>query len=106
MLGNGVGLKKVLDKIFKFLIVCICKANLIDKGATDMTRKDYVLIADALREYYQHVPENGMKLLVGEVAANVAEHLKRDNPRFDREHFLAVVRGEKPLQSRPERKNQ
>ena len=27
-----------------------------------------------------------------------------DNPRFDREHFLAVVRGERDLNSRPARK--
>jgi len=31
----------------------------------------------------------------------LADALKRDNGRFDREHFLAVVRGERELQSRP-----
>ena len=36
------------------------------------------------------------------VAANLfAELFQRDNSRFSREHFLAVVRGERPVNSRP-----
>jgi hypothetical protein len=32
---------------------------------------------------------------------DLASALHVDNPRFDRPHFLAVVRGEKDLNSRP-----
>lgn len=36
-------------------------------------------------------------------AAHIAEALATDNPRFNREHFLAVVKGERALTSRPAR---
>jgi len=60
-----------------------------------MTRKDYILLAEALRLSR----ENGES-----PESEIAAMLKRDNSRFDREHFLAVVRGERELQSRPPRK--
>ena len=37
------------------------------------------------------------------VASELADSLARDNSRFDKDHFLAVVRGEKELNSRPGR---
>ncbi len=68
-----------------------------------MTRKDYILIAEALRiTYLQHKPILSQALNgVGDAANEIADALKRDNPRFDKEHFLAVVRGEKDVNSRP-----
>ena len=78
-----------------------------------MTRKDYIILAEALNitmarveldevnesQQYPHAAAGVMA-----VAEELADALKRDNGRFDREHFLAVVRGERELQSRPPRK--
>jgi len=70
-----------------------------------MTRKDYILIAAALRIPYNSFSKNllyGRELNgVGSAAIALADALEQNNPRFDREHFLAVVRGEKDLNSRP-----
>lgn len=83
-----------------------------------MTRKDYILIASALREEYLSNPssvpvELRTSTAMAEVAAvkegilraafRVSVALELDNPKFDREHFLAVVRDEKSLTSRPSR---
>jgi hypothetical protein len=88
--------------------------NSIDKGATKMTRKDYILIAETLRVTYLEADRNSRlaERAFGEVrfadgvtkaAEKVADSLARDNVRFDRNYFLAVVRGEKALNSRPGR---
>jgi hypothetical protein len=72
-----------------------------------MTRKDYILLAEALHKAGQiHVADDyqhGKKTGVAVAAEFVADALQRDNLRFNREHFLAVVRGEKELMSRPSR---
>ena len=73
-----------------------------------MTRKDYIILAEALRKQYQELDhpagpaahENDGVLYA---AIEIADALQRDNSRFNREHFLAVVRGEKGLHSRPSR---
>lgn len=75
-----------------------------------MTRKDYILIAEALRkslvrEVELHGPDSDSAAIVRLVASQIAYALSTDNPRFDFEHFLAVVRGEKSLTSRPGRKS-
>lgn len=80
-----------------------------------MTRKDYILIAEALRYARGHAmaePANtltrndlqavGLRGVMAS-AEYIANACKNDNPRFDREHFLAVVRGERELISRPPR---
>lgn len=77
-----------------------------------MTRKDYILIAGVLAEAYRNAKHEanfdvnaGYKLNgIGSAAESLARGLAADNPRFDREHFLAVVRGEKDLNSRPARR--
>lgn len=82
-----------------------------------MTRKDYIAIAEALRYARGHaMAARGRDFttsdgpaemeLAGVMAASeyIANAMKDDNPRFDREHFLAVVRGERELQSRPPRR--
>ena len=70
-----------------------------------MTRKDYILIAQALRIPYNSFSRNplyGRELNgVGSSAIALADALEQDNPHFDRDHFLAVVRGEKDINSRP-----
>lgn len=58
-----------------------------------MTRKDYVLIAQALKA---HAPEvsaytqyaDGFNTAHAKIAAKLADSLARDNPRFDRARFL------------------
>ena len=82
-----------------------------------MTRKDYLLIAEVLRvQRYRaeleitHAEEFDKEFACGcaegadSAAMELCDSLHRDNPRFDRAHFLAVVRGEKELTSKPERK--
>ena len=55
-----------------------------------MTRKDYVLIAEALARPIKPVigHEHAMKIAWEEACANVADALAKDNPRFDRARFL------------------
>lgn len=69
-----------------------------------MTRKDYILIADVLRKRNVICSLVGPERTVVLSTANmIADALATDNSRFNREHFLAVVRGEKDLNSRPAR---
>ena len=70
-----------------------------------MTHKDCILIARAL--LYAREDCRGKKVLEAGVwlaAAQVGNALQETCPRFDRLHSLAVVRGEKALESRPPRK--
>jgi hypothetical protein len=72
-----------------------------------MTRKDYILIAEALRTTIQlnssEGPDSDFMKGIHASASHIANALGRNNPRFNREHFLAVIRGEKDLNSRPKR---
>lgn len=76
-----------------------------------MTRKDYVGLERAIRtglDCLDSMRLDGTPLEVAEravywTAEEIAWRLHIDNPRFDGKHFLAVVRGEKPLESRPRR---
>lgn len=58
-----------------------------------MTRKDYILIAEALRatlidpEFGVALPERE-RAAVGLVAHQIAHRLRQDNPRFDRARFI------------------
>ena len=57
-----------------------------------MTRKDYVLIAAALKS--AHDGHNGRPQAlrgVADAADRIAIALARDNPRFDRERFLKAA---------------
>jgi hypothetical protein len=80
-----------------------------------MTRKDYIVIASALRDAYQKEEINNKYSIQEEptrtnmqaletASCSIAAALRVDNDRFDRDHFLAVVRGEKSLNSRPSRR--
>jgi len=76
-----------------------------------MTQKDYIRIARALlkgrHDALGEEPEldsQAVEFTIDTVAFFLADELQNDNPRFDREHFLAVVRGEKALNSKPARK--
>lgn len=69
-----------------------------------MSRKDYILIASALRTQYEdseHSPMSDRAYGVLGSAMEIADALKRDNVKFDREHFLAIVKGDRDIESRP-----
>jgi hypothetical protein len=71
-----------------------------------MTRKDYIIIAGVLQNAYSislDVHTHANPQAVQEIANAFACALANDNPRFNREHFLAVVLGQKKLHSRPSR---
>jgi len=85
-----------------------------------MTRKDYIRLAEALRTAHKDACErkpkdpnnpnsylnghrDGAIVGISDAVREIADALQRDNSRFNREHFLAVVRGEKDLRSRPAR---
>ena len=73
-----------------------------------MSRQDYIRIAEALRYGLGSLQADGYTRPESakaqeHFAAHIAEELATDNPRFNREHFLAVVRGERALTSRPAR---
>jgi hypothetical protein len=79
-----------------------------------MTRKDYIVIAEALRITVNRAridekAEGGMyphaTSAVIAASEEVADALARDNHRFNKQHFLAVVRGEKDLNSHPDRRS-
>ena len=57
-----------------------------------MTRKDYVLLADALRESAQ--VETNRTATVIDITDRIADRLKMDNPRFDRGRFVSAVFGD------------
>lgn len=71
-----------------------------------MTRKDYILIANTLRVAHNnavHAKSQEAVWTVEQLASDLCCELKRDNARFNREHFLAVIRGDKALHSHPAR---
>lgn len=55
-----------------------------------MTRKDYVLIAEALKEALTNSSED-RAYGVESAAQFVADALQQENPKFDRGRFLAAV---------------
>lgn len=70
-----------------------------------MTRKDYVMIANVIRETLndiastgdsEHLSDNGRTFNSGEsqgahrAALRLADQLRQDNPRFDRARFMAA----------------
>lgn len=52
-----------------------------------MTRKDYILIAAALKQAYDHMPDSCVHNMYVDY---IADALAQDNPRFDRARFLAA----------------
>ena len=56
-----------------------------------MTRKDYVLIAAALKDARPYAANQTASDVLANVAANLADMLKRENPRFDRTRFMAAA---------------
>ncbi len=58
-----------------------------------MTRKDYILIAEAVRDSLTD-PEFGLvwpereRTAIGLLAHQIAHRLRQDNPRFDMDRFI------------------
>jgi len=72
-----------------------------------VTRKDYEAIEYALYSRYNSYPNPSVQLgVVYGVACDIAFELEKTNKAFDREHFLAIVRGERELNSKPNRKHE
>jgi hypothetical protein len=57
-----------------------------------MTRKDYRLIAEAIRYTAEGIDtdDEGAHQALVNVASNLSVELRRDNPRFDRTKFFAA----------------
>lgn len=56
-----------------------------------MTRKDYILIAEALKVSRLRAEREDIALGNDYAAKAIADALGRDNPRFDRERFLKAA---------------
>jgi hypothetical protein len=56
-----------------------------------MTRKDYVLIAKALKDARNEAPNGGSRFAVGNAAEKIALALQADNPRFDSQRFFDAI---------------
>jgi hypothetical protein len=57
-----------------------------------MTKKDYILIAKALRESRLYCETESQRRGVQRAELTIARALKADNPRFDRERFLEACK--------------
>lgn len=59
-----------------------------------MTRKDYVLIAEAIKRAHDgdvgNLPRDNVRTGAFEAAHAIACALRRDNPRFERARFMAA----------------
>jgi carbamoylphosphate synthase large subunit len=64
-----------------------------DKGA-EMTRKDYVAIAGAIsavRQYSYLSGDLNFQAAIDQVTGAISQVLIEDNPRFDRQRFIAAT---------------
>lgn len=52
-----------------------------------MTRKDYVLIAEAINESMRLTDDREAQLVLSGLVTNLQDRLKADNPRFDVARF-------------------
>ena len=55
-----------------------------------MTRKDYYLIADTIRESNQDESDNGL-ICIYNLLHNLCRELKNDNPRFNESKFREYI---------------
>lgn len=76
------------------------------------SRQHYLVIAETLRDKRNCLDSasisdsrraSAMYESFWDTTERICGALYADNPRFNREHFLAVIRGEKELTSRPSR---
>ena len=55
-----------------------------------MAKKDYKLISDVIKKHYSDRYADEGAFIIGELARELATAFQSDNPRFDREKFLAA----------------
>lgn len=68
------------------------------------SKRHYIVVADVLATEYRQAANPSKELgAIYRIAYTLADKFAADNSRFSTEHFLAVVRGEKGLNSRPSR---
>lgn len=73
------------------------------------SKQHYQAIAGLLKDHTQKMPLEGEAFaicrphIIDGLAQDLAFIFERDNSRFSREQFLAVVRGERAINSRPPR---
>lgn len=67
------------------------------------SKQHYQVIAQILAAHVTRAASNSPGPHIAVLANDLADLFGRDNSRFNREHFLAVVRGERPVNSRPPR---
>lgn len=65
------------------------------------SRAHYFILARALHTALPRNPQPYLAEYRAFFAEAIAAGLVNDNPRFDREHFVAMVKGEIPLDSKP-----
>jgi hypothetical protein len=74
------------------------------------SKKHYQATAEILRVHRNRAVNHGANYAtdtnealdtIDELTGEFADTFARDNPAFNREHFLAVVRGERAVTSRP-----
>ena len=53
-----------------------------------MTRKDYIIISNVLRDCNEQALTAKDKILLHKVASGLAQDLHRDNPNFDHTRFF------------------
>ena len=56
-----------------------------------MSKKDYVQFANLLRDIKQLIPTVDVTIAANLLAFNLCDVLENDNPRFDRDRFLAYI---------------
>jgi hypothetical protein len=66
------------------------------------SKSHYQLIAKVFHNEYAQSGTNGTeRTLIFVLAEALAQELRHDNPAFNYEHFLAVVKGEAEVDSKP-----
>lgn len=93
-------------RVWRILCRCVLRSFVLGGAlvsAPKFSRQHYIVIAEALRKACEYAISDSNKTACRAAAECVANSLANDNPRFNREHFLAVVRGERDLNSRPSR---
>ena len=63
-----------------------------EKERMNMTRKDYILIADCIYRASLTNPATAHRLALCDAALLLASALQADNPRFDRDRFLEACK--------------
>lgn len=56
-----------------------------------MTRKDYIVIAEAIKDALSYDANEHERSMAQNIANRIAIAMRADNPRFDRERFMTAT---------------